>query len=56
MTSEMAQSAGGKVAWQGNHPVGKIMAARPLYRFFATGLGASMWFFVCREAGDRNGA
>jgi hypothetical protein len=29
----------------GPHPV-KIHPARPLYRFAATGLGASMWFFV----------
>jgi hypothetical protein len=29
----------------GPHPV-KIHPARPLYRFVATGLGASMWFFV----------
>lgn len=29
----------------GAHPV-HVHPARPLYRFFATGLGASMWFFV----------
>ncbi|KAG9247881.1 hypothetical protein BJ878DRAFT_490682 [Calycina marina] len=29
----------------GAHPV-KIPPVRPLYRFFATGLGATMWFFV----------
>ncbi|KAK4127693.1 hypothetical protein N657DRAFT_641703 [Parathielavia appendiculata] len=22
---------------------------RPIYRFMATGLGASMWFWVCRN-------
>jgi hypothetical protein len=22
---------------------------RPIYRFMATGLGASMWFWVCRR-------
>jgi len=30
---------------QGNHPL-HIHPARPLYRFAATALGASMWFFV----------
>ena len=29
----------------GKHPI-HIHAVRPLYRFAATGLGASMWFFV----------
>lgn len=29
----------------GSHPV-HIHPVRPLYRFAATGLGASMWFFV----------
>ena len=29
----------------GNHPI-YIHPVRPLYRFAATGLGASMWFFV----------
>ncbi len=29
----------------GKHPV-NIPPVRPLYRFAATGLGASMWFFV----------
>lgn len=28
-----------------NHPV-KIPPVRPFYRIMATGLGASMWFFV----------
>lgn len=28
-----------------NHPI-HIHPVRPLYRFMATGLGASMWFFV----------
>lgn len=46
VAAEMAQPAGGKTAWKGNHPVGQIMAARPFYRFCATGLGAAMWFFV----------
>ena len=40
-------AAHGKPVWKGNHPVGQINAARPLYRIAATGLGASMWFFVC---------
>ncbi|KAL3445163.1 hypothetical protein BJX65DRAFT_150512 [Aspergillus insuetus] len=30
-----------------NHPI-HIHPARPFYRFTATALGASMWFFVCR--------
>ncbi|KAL2067864.1 hypothetical protein VTL71DRAFT_15962 [Oculimacula yallundae] len=29
----------------GKHPI-TIPPVRPLYRFAATGLGASMWFFV----------
>lgn len=29
-----------------HHPIQKIPPARPFYRFMATGLGASMWFFV----------
>lgn len=29
----------------GKHPI-QIHPVRPLYRFAATGLGASMWFFV----------
>ena len=29
----------------GGHPI-HIHPARPLYRFAAVGLGASMWFFV----------
>lgn len=46
-TSTMAGPApGGKTVWKGNHPVGQIAAARPFYRFAATGLGAAMWFFV----------
>lgn len=28
------------------HPI-HIHPVRPLYRFAAVGLGASMWFFVC---------
>ncbi len=34
-----------KYAEMPNHPI-KIHPVRPLYRFMATGLGASMWFFV----------
>jgi hypothetical protein len=34
------------MAGPGPHPVPYIKPARPLYRFAATGLGASMWFFV----------
>ncbi|KAJ9628645.1 hypothetical protein H2203_002547 [Taxawa tesnikishii (nom. ined.)] len=33
----------------GGHPV-HIHPVRPLYRFFATGLGASMWFFLMYRA------
>jgi hypothetical protein len=33
------------MAGPSHHPV-HIHPARPLYRFIATGLGASMWFFV----------
>lgn len=32
-------------AMAGNHPI-HVHPARPLYRFTATALGASMWFFV----------
>jgi hypothetical protein len=32
-------------AARGAHPI-HIHPVRPLYRFAATGLGASMWFFV----------
>jgi len=32
-------------AHAGGHPI-HIHPARPLYRFFATALPASMWFFV----------
>ena len=35
-----------KPVWQGQHVVESIKAQRPLYRYAATGLGASMWFFV----------
>ena len=38
-----------KYAEMPNHPI-KIHPVRPLYRFMATGLGASMWFFVRWEA------
>ncbi|KAH8683099.1 hypothetical protein BGZ60DRAFT_399409 [Tricladium varicosporioides] len=31
------------------HPI-RIPPARPLYRFFATGLSASMWFFLMYRA------
>lgn len=34
----------------GNHPI-HVHPVRPLYRFAATALGASMWFFV-RESAD----
>lgn len=33
-------------AAHGGHPI-HVHPARPLYRFAARGLGASMWFFVC---------
>ncbi|KAL5319487.1 hypothetical protein ACEPPN_012541 [Leptodophora sp. 'Broadleaf-Isolate-01'] len=33
----------------GKHPV-NIPPVRPLYRFAATGLGASMWFFLMYRA------
>ncbi|TVY25407.1 NADH dehydrogenase [ubiquinone] beta subcomplex subunit [Lachnellula hyalina] len=33
----------------GRHPV-QIPPVRPLYRFAATGLGASMWFFLMYRA------
>ncbi|KAK0663817.1 NADH dehydrogenase (ubiquinone) 1 beta subcomplex subunit 2 [Lasiodiplodia hormozganensis] len=33
----------------GGHPI-HVHPVRPLYRFFATGLGASMWFFLMYRA------
>jgi hypothetical protein len=39
----MANEFGSPMA--GKHPI-HIPPVRPLYRFAATGLGASMWFFV----------
>ena len=41
----MAGPGAGGPRPHGAHPI-HIHPARPLYRFFATGLGASMWFFV----------
>ncbi|KAJ5765569.1 hypothetical protein N7520_005128 [Penicillium odoratum] len=37
------------MAGKSHHPV-HIHAARPLYRFTATALGASMWFFLMYRA------
>ncbi|KAJ5263740.1 hypothetical protein N7478_011345 [Penicillium angulare] len=37
------------MAGNSHHPV-HIHAARPLYRFTATALGASMWFFLMYRA------
>lgn len=34
------------------HPVGRIPPAPLVYRFFGTGLAASMWFFVCDQYWD----
>ncbi|KAF2275297.1 uncharacterized protein EI97DRAFT_434513 [Westerdykella ornata] len=34
---------------EGPHPI-KVPPVRPLYRFMATGLGASMWFFLMYRA------
>lgn len=39
-----------KPVWQGQHVVESIKAQRPLYRIAATGLGASMWFFLMYRA------
>jgi hypothetical protein len=41
-----------KYAQMPNHPI-HIHPVRPLYRIMATGLGASMWFFVCGYNGSR---
>lgn len=45
----------GKPLWEAkgadaNHPVGKIYKQPFLYRFCATGIGASMWFFLMYRA------
>lgn len=37
-----------KYAPHPDHPV-NLPKVRPFYRFMATGLGASMWFFVCPD-------
>ncbi|KAJ5727996.1 hypothetical protein N7540_007154 [Penicillium herquei] len=37
------------MAGPSHHPV-HVHAARPLYRFTATALGASMWFFLMYRA------
>jgi len=34
------------MAGKSHHPI-HVHPVRPLYRFTATALGASMWFFVC---------
>ncbi|KAL6164421.1 hypothetical protein ACJQWK_09157 [Exserohilum turcicum] len=44
-----------KYAPHPNHPI-HIHPARPFYRFMATGLGASMWFFVRLRCGLRTRA
>jgi hypothetical protein len=36
-----------KYAPHADHPLKVLPKVRPFYRFMATGLGASMWFFVC---------
>ncbi|GAB7362413.1 hypothetical protein MBLNU230_g2736t1 [Neophaeotheca triangularis] len=41
----MAGPAGAHPKGTHGHPI-HIHPARPLYRFAATGLGASMWFFL----------
>ncbi|EDU40078.1 hypothetical protein PtrSN002B_007190 [Pyrenophora tritici-repentis] len=38
-----------KYAPHPNHPI-HVHPVRPLYRFMATGLGASMWFFLMYRA------
>ena len=42
----MAAQAGKSNRAGAQHPI-HVHPARPLYRFMATALGASMWFFVC---------
>ncbi|KAJ6127485.1 hypothetical protein N7523_003097 [Penicillium sp. IBT 18751x] len=37
------------MAGPSSHPI-HVHPARPLYRFIATGLGASMWFFLMYRA------
>ncbi|OQD70534.1 hypothetical protein PENDEC_c023G03568 [Penicillium decumbens] len=37
------------MAGPSHHPI-HVHPARPLYRFIATGLGASMWFFLMYRA------
>lgn len=44
-TQTTALTTVNRSAMAGKHPI-HIHPARPLYRFAATGLGASMWFFV----------
>ncbi|CAK1366604.1 hypothetical protein CB0940_09037 [Cercospora beticola] len=42
-------AAKGPAGGHGGHPI-HIHPARPLYRFAAVGLGASMWFFLFYRA------
>lgn len=42
----MAGHGAGGPRYGGAHPI-TVPPVRPLYRFAAVGLGASMWFFVC---------
>ena len=52
MQPTLARMGPPKYAQMPNHPI-HIHPVRPLYRFMATGLGASMWFFV--RGMDRRG-
>jgi hypothetical protein len=47
MLQSIAKTAKSHADMAANHPI-HIHPARPFYRFTATALGASMWFFVCR--------
>ncbi|KAK8199655.1 hypothetical protein HDK77DRAFT_481200 [Phyllosticta capitalensis] len=50
----MAGHGPGPARGPGSHPI-HVHPARPLYRFFATGLGAAMWFWVL-YSWKKNGA
>ncbi|KAB2100316.1 hypothetical protein AG0111_0g11219 [Alternaria gaisen] len=49
MQPTLARMGPPKYAQMPNHPI-HIHPVRPLYRFMATGLGASMWFFLMYRA------
>jgi len=50
MQPSIARMGPPKYAPHADHPLKVLPKVRPFYRFMATGLGASMWFFVRQKA------